>query len=95
LTAPTSGTYNGLAVWQPSSNTTASSLAGSASLTVNGLVYMPKAQFNYSGTGSIAGANLTVVANSLNLTGSATISNPASSPYMSGGGPAPGAYLIE
>jgi len=95
LTAPTSGTYNGLAVWQPSGNATTSSLGGSASLTVNGLVYMPKAQFNYSGTGSIAGTNLTVVANSYYLTGSAHITNPASSPYFNGGGGPSGNFLLE
>lgn len=95
LSAPSSGTYNGILVWQPSSNATTSALAGSGGLHLNGIVYMPGAQFNYSGTGSINGANLTVIANSYNLTGSASITNPASSPYLSGGGTAAGNYLIE
>jgi hypothetical protein len=94
LSAPSSGTYNGILIWQPASNTTASSLAGSGSMTLNGIVYMPGAQFNYAGGSKLNGANLTVVANSLYLTGSAAISSPASSPYFSGGGPA-GNFLIE
>ncbi|HUP02680.1 MAG TPA: pilus assembly protein TadG-related protein [Bryobacteraceae bacterium] len=94
LSAPSSGTYNGLLVWQPSGNTATASIAGSGAMTLNGAVYMPGAQFSYSGTGKLSGANLTLVANTLNLTGSATISNPASTPFFQGGGPS-GNFLVE
>jgi hypothetical protein len=95
LSAPSSGTYNGLLVWQPTSDATTSSVAGSGSMTLNGIVYTPGAQFSYTGTGSLSGANLTVVASSLYLTGSASITSPATSPYFNGGGGPAGNFLIE
>ena len=64
-------------------------------MTLNGIVYMPGSEFSYAGTGSIKGANLTVIAGTFNLTGSATITSPATSPYFNGGGGPSGKFLIE
>jgi hypothetical protein len=49
LTAPTSGTYNGILIDQPSSNTQALSLTGNSGSTLEGIIYAPGANVSFTG----------------------------------------------
>jgi hypothetical protein len=94
LSAPATGTYSGILAWQPASNTTVTSLGGSGSMSLSGILYEPGAQFNYSGASTTWG-NVSIIAKSYSLTGSAKITSPATSSLLTGGGPPAGNYLIE
>jgi uncharacterized repeat protein (TIGR03803 family) len=68
LTAPTSGTYAGIVIFQPSANTRAISLSGNAANGLTGTVYAPAALLTLSGNATLNGA---VVVNQLSLSGNA------------------------
>lgn len=67
-TAPTVGVYNGITVYQDTSDTAAISLQGGSSSYLNGAIYAPAATLNV-GNGSGARMSGGIVANSLTLTG--------------------------
>jgi hypothetical protein len=74
LSAPTSGTYNGVLIFQPLSNTNPLSLIENAGSTLNGIVYAPGAAVSVIGnSGSSIFADF--VANSLSLVGPATFND--------------------
>jgi hypothetical protein len=78
LSAPTSGTYNGLLLFQSRSDFKAMSFSGSTGSDVRGIIYAPNAALSYSGsTGTIFHTDLVV--DSLTITGSATIHSDSSS----------------
>jgi hypothetical protein len=78
LSAPTSGTYNGLLFFQSRSDFRAMSFSGSTGSDVRGIIYAPKAALTYSGsTGATFYTDLVV--DSVTITGSATIHSYASS----------------
>jgi Flp pilus assembly protein TadG len=71
-TAPSTGAYNGLLFYQPSSNTNGMNVAGGSTAVMNGSVYAPGAVYtlnNGSGT-SISGG---VVASGLTMAGGGTL----------------------
>ncbi len=70
LTAPTSGTYNGILIDQPSNNTRTLSLTGNAGSTLKGIIYAPSAAVSFTGN---SGANVYTdfVVGSLTLVGNA------------------------
>ncbi len=72
LTAPTSGTYNGLLFWQAQGNTQPITLSGGASSTLKGVIYAPSASLSMSGG---AGSNLytDLVVSSMALSGGANL----------------------
>jgi len=63
-------------------------------MSLSGILYEPGAQFNYSGASTTWG-NVSIIAKSYSLTGSAKITSPATSSLLTGGGPPAGNYLIE
>jgi hypothetical protein len=77
LTAPTSGPYNGIVMFQPSSNSSALSIAGNAGSTIKGVIYAPNAPVTFTGN---AGATLYTdfVTKSLTLAGNASFNSYAS-----------------
>jgi hypothetical protein len=78
LSAPTSGTYNGLLFFQSRSDFRAMSFSGSTGSDVRGIIYAPNAALTYSGsTGATFHTDLVV--DSVTITGSATIHSYASS----------------
>ena len=78
LSAPTSGTYNGLLFFQSRSDFKPMSFSGSTGSDVRGIIYAPKADLTYSGsTGATFHTDLVV--DSVTITGSATIYSYASS----------------
>ena len=77
LTAPTSGTYNGVIIYQPSTNTSSLALTGNAGSTFEGIVYAPSAAVSLTGnSGSTLYADF--VSQSLSLVGNASLNSYAS-----------------
>jgi hypothetical protein len=70
LTAPTSGTYNGILIYQPSSNANSLSLTGNAGSTLEGIIYAPAAAVTFTGNSS-TNIYTDFVVGSLTLTGNA------------------------
>jgi hypothetical protein len=83
LTAPSSGTYNGIAVWKDGSSSSLNSATFTAGLTINGVIYMPYTKLTY--TGGTTPVSETIVVDTLNLTGG-NITQPATSTYITGAG---------
>lgn len=77
LSAPTSGTYNGILIYQPSSNTDNLSLTGNAGSTLKGIIYAPASKVTFTGN---SGSNVYAdfVVKSLTLTGNAGFNDYAS-----------------
>jgi Putative Flp pilus-assembly TadE/G-like len=77
LTAPTSGTYNGVLIDQPSTNTNALALTGNSGSIFKGIVYAPNAAVTLTGnSGSSIYADFVV--KSLALVGNASLNDYAS-----------------
>jgi hypothetical protein len=72
LSAPTTGTYSGMAYWQPLSNTNAITILGSTNLALSGIVYAPGAAVSINGGGTTQ-INADFVVNSLTAQGSVPI----------------------
>jgi len=87
LTAPESGPWQGILIFQARSNSSGGTLNGGAALRVTGALYFPNAPLTFNGNGNSDGASTTLVAYSLTLNGNAYIRNPASTPYSAGSTP--------
>ncbi len=74
LTAPTSGEYAGIVIFQPSANTRAISLSGNAAAGLTGTIYAPAALGYVSGNASV---NAALVVNELTLSGNVTVTQTA------------------
>jgi len=72
LTAPTSGTYNGVLIYQPSSDTSAMSITGSAGDSIKGILYAPAAPLTLTGSGTLT-VSLDILVDTLSVTGSGSI----------------------
>ncbi len=66
LSAPTSGPYAGIVIFQPSANTRAISLSGNAASGLTGTIYAPAALVYVGGNANVSGA---LVVNELSLSG--------------------------
>ncbi|HVV38892.1 MAG TPA: hypothetical protein VHD31_01025 [Candidatus Paceibacterota bacterium] len=79
ISAPTSGTMAGFAIFLDPSNTNgtplaATTLAGSGTLTLDGVVYLPRQQLNVAGSAKNTPSNFfAVVADTINISGSPTM----------------------
>jgi hypothetical protein len=84
MSAPTSGIYQGILMFQGRTDSTASALTGGAGQVLNGILYFPDALLHYAGGSSsnINAAAATIVAYNLSLDGSSYIWNAGTSPYM-------------
>ena len=94
LSAPTSGTYQGVAIFEDRSDTSGITLSGSTGSQVNGLVYMPKGNLTYSGYSGTSGVVSTLVVNAITFSGTSYIQQAATTSYGGGTGTCPVA-LIE
>jgi hypothetical protein len=92
LSAPTSGTWQGILFYQDRANTTDSTLVGGTTQLMNGVLYFPSAHLNYTGGSSVTGTSTTIVADTITLVGNTNITSAASNPYTGNAG---GSYLIE
>jgi len=91
LTAPTSGTYNGILFYQDRSNSTAGTINGGATATLQGILYFPDANLTWNG-GSATGVYASVVAGSLSFTGGTAFHNYAK---VNANTPLSGARIVE
>ncbi len=92
----TSGTYQGIAIWQPASNNAAATIEGSTTQNIGGLIYMPTAALTYEGSSS-TGTNTSIASYTLSLVGSSSITAAASTPWATAlsGSSLSGGYLVE
>jgi len=91
LTAPTSGSLNGFAIWD--NNTTANSpVFNGNSATINGIIYMPNSALTFNGSNSAV--QQTIIVDTLLMNGG-NISQPAYSPYFSSGASISGNFIIQ
>jgi len=74
LSAPTSGTYDGILFYQNRSNATTASIQGGTTSTFAGILYFPDAKISISG-GSNTAMYASIVAGSLTCTGGITLRN--------------------
>ena len=82
LTAPNSGTYQGVAFYQDRnvSYAAANSIANSGSGNITGTYYFPTTAFNFTGA-SAAATKAAFVVNTLTITGSSSLSNDSTGTY--------------
>jgi hypothetical protein len=74
LTAPTSGTYDGVLIYQPSSDTHAMSITGSGGDKIQGILYAPDAPLTLTGSGGL-NVSLDIIVDTLSVTGSGSITD--------------------
>lgn len=86
LSAPTSGTWQGVVIFEDRSNSSGITLSGATGTIVDGLVYMPKGNLTYSGSSGTGGVISTLVVNAITFSGTSYISDPATTAYGSTGG---------
>jgi len=86
LTAPNSGTYDGILMFQDPNDTAGATIAGGAGQILNGVVYFPTQSVTYAGGSSSSTSgnsqSLSIVAWQMKITGNSYIQNSGSSPYL-------------
>jgi len=87
LSAPTSGTYQGIVLYEDRTDSSGITLSGSTGTNVNGVVYMPKGNLTYSGDSGTSGVATTLVVNNIIFSGDTYINNAATSAYGGSGCP--------
>jgi len=92
LSAPTTGTWQGILFYQDRANTTDSSLVGGTGQQMNGVLYFPDAHLTYTGGSNVVATATTIVANTLSMVGNSFISAAATTQFTGVSG---GAFLIE
>jgi hypothetical protein len=85
LTAPGSGTYEGIAIYEDRSDSSPMALSGSMGNQINGTIYAPKASLTYSGYRGVSGVVTTIVAYDITFLGTSYISTGARTAYDSSG----------
>jgi hypothetical protein len=74
LTAPTSGPYNGVLLFQPSGDSSAMALTGSGGSTIQGILYAPSSKLTLTGSGSMT-VSLDIIVDALSVTGSGSVTD--------------------
>lgn len=78
LTAPTSGTFKGIAIYQDRRATdsgSANKINGNSSSVITGALYFPSQELQYNGTGNTTATCTMFVARRVNFTGNAGVTN--------------------
>ncbi len=91
LSAPTTGTWQGILFFQARDNFNDAALVGGAGAGINGVIYFPTSTLSFAGNSS-GGIEATVVANKLNMVGTTYFNDPVTTKYTSGNA---GVHLIE
>jgi len=92
LTAPTTGTYAGILLFQAASNTSQVTLNGGNSQTLTGALYAPTANLTENGCNPVAAYSI-IVADTITFNGSCTFGDNYSS--LANGSPIQGVALVE
>jgi len=78
MTAPTTGTYKGIAIYQDRRATDSSpgnKINGNQGSIIQGALYFPKSQLDYNGTGTTSAICTMFVARRINFSGNSTTTN--------------------
>ena len=75
LTAPTSGSYSGVLIFQARNDVNSLTVAGGSGTIVQGILYAPAAAVTLSGGSTGAAMSLDIVSDTLTVTGNGTFSN--------------------
>jgi hypothetical protein len=92
LTAPTSGSWQGILFYQDRADTTDSTLVGGTGQLMNGVLYFPNNHLTYTGGSSVDATQTTIVSKTLSMVGNSFISAAATTQFTGVSG---GAFLIE
>ena len=92
LTAPTSGYYQGILVYQARGNTNGSTLVGGSGQLMNGVLYFPSSNLTYTGGTSTQATQTTIVSDTLTMVGNSYISAASNTQFTGNVG---GAYVVE
>lgn len=92
LTAPLSGTYQGISVFQSRTDTTAMSLVGGTSQFINGAIYAPAAALNYTGGATGVSLSTLLITNTISFVGNSNITATPKTGFSGGAG---GPTLIQ
>ena len=92
LSAPTSGTWQGILFFQARGDTTASTLVGGTSQSLAGTIYFPSAALTFTGGSNTNATNTTIVADTLSLVGNSWINAAASTNFV---GTVAGVFLVN
>jgi hypothetical protein len=95
LTAPGSGSYAGVLIFQDRANSNTITMNGSNSAVLNGAIYAPDAQITMNGSNSLTSTCDILLAASFLMNGSDTITLNSSCPSLAGGSPIKTAVLVE
>jgi Flp pilus assembly protein TadG len=82
LRAPSSGTWQGVLMFQSRNNSNAATLVGGTTMQMNGVLYFPRANLTYTGGSGADAVATTLVADTLRLVGNTYINAAATSQYM-------------
>ncbi|HVP47738.1 MAG TPA: TadE family protein [Bryobacteraceae bacterium] len=93
ITAPASGPWEGIAMFQDRSNSSSDTLSGGTTQQINGVIYMPNGALTYSGGSGVSGTTTTLVVKNVTFSGSSYIKDAATTQYGGGGGS--GIALLE
>jgi len=93
LTAPTTGTYAGILMFQDRVDTAQATINGSNTSTLQGSLYFPDAPLVFNGSSSTNAAYTIIIAQSITFNGSVTLNDNYSS--LPGGSPIKTAVLVE
>jgi len=94
LTAPNSGPYAGILMYQDSKDTTGPSLGGNNGSNYGGALYFPEAQLTFVGSGTSINVGV-VVSDSINISGNHTVNLLGSAGLPPGVNPIKNATLVE
>lgn len=92
LSAPTSGSWQGILFYQDRADTADSTLVGGTGQLMNGVLYFPKSHLTYTGGSSTTATATTIVSNTLSLVGNSSISAAATTQFTGVSG---GAFLVD
>jgi hypothetical protein len=92
LSAPTSGSWQGILFYQDRADTTDSTLVGGTGQLMNGVLYFPSAHLTYTGGSNVDATQTTIVAKTASMVGNSYIQAAATTTFTGISG---GAFLIE
>lgn len=97
ITAPTSGTYNGMALWISRTNSSGITLSGNSTTSFQGIIYAPDSNLTFSGTTPLT-LTSDLIVNNMTFSGNTTIQNyttvNSTTPLGSGGGSANATFAL-
>jgi hypothetical protein len=91
LTASTTGSLAGIAIWKDTAVANSAAISG-GNATINGIIYMPATALAYSG--GVTPVQQSIIVNTITMSGG-NISQPAASSFFSNGATLTGNYIIQ